>query len=50
MGGQQSPPTLSEVAAWPADLRHDVLYLMREMGRAHTAERTRRGKGKGKRK
>lgn len=42
LGGSQSPPTVSEVAAWPAALRHDMLYLIREMGDAQAATRKRR--------
>ncbi len=32
LGGMERPPSLAEVAAMPATLRHDVLYLLREMG------------------
>lgn len=47
MGGMQSPPTLSEVAAWPAALRHDILYLIREMGDAREGRR-KTGKARGR--
>jgi hypothetical protein len=42
MGGAQSPPTISEVLTWPADLRHDMLHLMQEMGEAQGAARKKR--------
>ena len=46
MGGPQAPPTISEVAAWPAALRHDMLLLIREMGDAQGTARARKTKGK----
>lgn len=48
LGGMKAPPTLTEVLAWPAALRHDVLYLVREMGAAHAAARRRGDKGRGR--
>jgi hypothetical protein len=50
MGGAQSPPTISEIAAWPAALRHDMLLLMGEMGEAQAAARRRKGPRKGAKK
>ncbi len=44
MGGSEAPPTISEVAAWPAALRHDMLLLVREMGDAQAAARRRKVK------
>lgn len=38
LGGMQSPPSLLEVAAWPAALRHDILFLVRELGDMRAAE------------
>lgn len=46
MGGPQAPPTISEVLAWPAALRHDMLLLIREMGDAQGTARARKTKGK----
>lgn len=49
MGGSEAPPTISEVAAWPAALRHDMLLLVREMGDAQAAARRRKVKAKERR-
>ena len=32
LGGTEAPPTISEIAQWPAALRNDVLYLTRQLG------------------
>lgn len=49
MGGPQAPPTISEVLAWPAALRHDMLLLIREMGDAQGTARERNKKPKARR-
>lgn len=46
VGGMEHPPGLTEIAEWPADLRHDVLWLLKEYGEAKAAQR-RLDKGKG---
>jgi len=41
MGGLEHPPTLTELAAMPAAMHRDILYLLREMGEARAAQRRR---------
>lgn len=37
LGGMESAPTITEIAAMPAALRHDLLYLLAEFGRLRKA-------------
>jgi len=51
LGGLRQPPTLTEIAAMPADLRHDILFLLREYSDAkdsqRAADRARKGGKRG---
>ena len=47
LGGTEAPPTISEIAQWPAALRNDVLYLTRQLG---DIRRSKKSAGKGKKK
>ena len=47
LGGTEAPPTISEIAQWPAALRNDVLYLTRQLG---DIRRSKKSAGKGKQK
>ena len=47
LGGTEAPPTISEIAQWPAALRNDVLYLTRQLG---DIRRSKKIAGKGKKK
>ena len=44
LGGMESKPTITEIAAMPASLRHDLIYLLAEFGRLRRT-RDRRKKG-----
>jgi len=41
MGGLEHPPTLTELAAMPAAMHKDILYLLRELGDIRQAQRKR---------
>lgn len=41
MGGLEHPPTLTELAAMPAAMRSDILYLLRELGSIRRSQRKR---------
>lgn len=43
-GGMEHPPTITEIAAMPAAMRHDLIYLISEFGRLRRLRRKRSGK------
>lgn len=46
LGGMESKPTITEIAAMPAALRHDLIYLLSEFGRLRKSRERKKGKAK----